>query len=1181
MSARMQTGSRTVENTPTTNPYGAHTASVPNPEGPSDELLDSLIGHNPITPRRNRHVQLRLFAETLYEGMPSDGKVHLFSALHGRKDVLRTRWTTTDPEKFEEAVRALPEGWGHWASVGSFDPDFKPVGNKRGEAKDVRDLRVLIGDLDFVNNDQDAAAHAVGSSGLPHPTELQVCDIIGRLREWLPPTMLVHSGHGYQLYIALSEPIPADDPRDLVNRWKLLLVREFYRAGVHPDGSVVADRGRVLRIPSTRNVKTSLEGPYCAILRLDKDTRYTLDEVDAALPSLDELKADDAERRKRTRKKTSSAAQKRPSEASTALNPTDYPDNPAYERLGRSVAFGDGVGDLDLSPVLEALYFEPFGSNDGDWIREGSTSGGKSLSVSEADDGDPLVHIWSLSLVRTWGLWHLQGDAGATLAAKDFLAAVCFPGETRAARDFLRHFTSDPDAGIAWLADRSHLTPAELAEQVRDLKKAQDRKALVDLASGERSKMSVSIPGVRGHVETISAPGSDIHGIWLVTNKENKDGESITVRERLLDLAVVISQQQREFNPTEGVMNTFDVAVVYPDGTVSTKRSLEAEELTGTRARITFVDTGAAFPVGGTHRTILSEAILATGARSRPVRVVWRHTGFECVANKWVWLAPAGSLTASGLGGPTPDLPIGVSSAEPLSRIGFDSVAEPADVPAPFRDFLDMTSAHPVLGIALLGITLAALLHARERGSVQIAAKSGSGKSLILSSLAGFWMSGAWALEALFTVDLQNDTLAAARPWMAFVNGYPILCDDFRSQETEGNGEAAMLRLNTAVAQAGIGNRVEKRAKQDGTNRARAMVWSPSISTGEKMSDAAGVINRNLVIPITSESFDHDMTNGRLSKWDTWRDQHFGTSARAALAAVIVWILGQMDSRTGLAAGKNPNALEALRDNAAKLAQEERALIGGNSRSSQIAGYIASGWRVLHEFCVAHNLDWTPDMDMVRAELRGLTTSSEARAEDATVNSRVLRALSDSLSTGMGHLAYTAGDTPQPSVISDAGMRASGWVRKTYGANTVWEARSGQRIGFWSDDHRWILIPVGVVSQVLPRLFPDLGRLGRNERVEAMTESCERSLMNFSNGRFRVTRSLGGNALEGWVIDPKLLNLGEFVPKEDNQKRSLFAAGDDFLAATPDEAVERLEAQLAKLQADLEAAKARKDKEVE
>lgn len=159
----------------------------------------------------------------------------------------------------------------------------EPAG--RGTARDVAALGGLWADLDLAGD-----AHA--NANLPRDTD-QLRAILAKIG--LPPSILVHSGHGLHAYWLFSEPWIFDSDAErgqaatLARRWHGTVCAVAKQMGWSMEN--LGDLARVLRLPNTLN-HNGTEPVAVRILEQDLSRRYDPDDFDAYLA--DETRTDDA-----------------------------------------------------------------------------------------------------------------------------------------------------------------------------------------------------------------------------------------------------------------------------------------------------------------------------------------------------------------------------------------------------------------------------------------------------------------------------------------------------------------------------------------------------------------------------------------------------------------------------------------------------------------------------------------------------------------------------------------------------------------------------------------------------------------------------------------------------------------------------------------------------------------------
>jgi len=89
----------------------------------------------------------------------------------------------------------------------------------------------------------------------------------------LPPSAIVHSGHGLQVYWLLDEPVNVEDPSMFEGYLRGLT--KYFQAD-----SSAAKINQILRIPGTYNVKELTNGIKVTVISLNPDLKYKINDFD-------------------------------------------------------------------------------------------------------------------------------------------------------------------------------------------------------------------------------------------------------------------------------------------------------------------------------------------------------------------------------------------------------------------------------------------------------------------------------------------------------------------------------------------------------------------------------------------------------------------------------------------------------------------------------------------------------------------------------------------------------------------------------------------------------------------------------------------------------------------------------------------------------------------------------------
>lgn len=163
-----------------------------------------------------------------------------------------------------EAVQASLGGENVYASACLMDPALRPRADIRGKASDATVITGVWSDLDVAG-----PAHA--STSLPSTPE----EWLKKLPEKFPPTMVVATGHGLQVYWLFSGPKSLEDD-GARERARQLVEGAQNAIRARSNGWVVdptADLARLLRVPGTTNWKIPDE-PVPVRILFDDGPRY-------------------------------------------------------------------------------------------------------------------------------------------------------------------------------------------------------------------------------------------------------------------------------------------------------------------------------------------------------------------------------------------------------------------------------------------------------------------------------------------------------------------------------------------------------------------------------------------------------------------------------------------------------------------------------------------------------------------------------------------------------------------------------------------------------------------------------------------------------------------------------------------------------------------------------------------
>jgi hypothetical protein len=202
-----------------------------------------------------------------YAGV-DDGWLTLFAVDRTTGDKV-TRWAkVTDIDALADHALELAETSCVWFGVATRTAN---LGGRRGGGADCAQITALWVDIDV-----ESSVHAAG--GLP-PTIDAAHEILDDFP--LPPSAVVHSGHGLQAWWMLTEPLDASDATSVLADWGTTWAELGRRRGWHIDN--VFDVARVMRLPGTYNRKADpvpvdvIEVDWARTYGTDDIAQHTLD----------------------------------------------------------------------------------------------------------------------------------------------------------------------------------------------------------------------------------------------------------------------------------------------------------------------------------------------------------------------------------------------------------------------------------------------------------------------------------------------------------------------------------------------------------------------------------------------------------------------------------------------------------------------------------------------------------------------------------------------------------------------------------------------------------------------------------------------------------------------------------------------------------------------------------------
>lgn len=201
--------------------------------------------------------------DLLYGDVPDDEWLTLFTIDRSTGE-RATRWAPV-AQRHQLAAQALELG-GHCVWFGVATRADRLANGARGGADECVTVPGMWADIDIAGD-----AHK-GS----HEYAPDLASALDLLADYpLPPTAVIHSGHGLQAWWLFNEPQQADDVADLLEQWAITWIELGARRGWKVDN--VFDTARVMRLPGTLNNK--LHPVPVEVLELHPDRRWGVDDL--------------------------------------------------------------------------------------------------------------------------------------------------------------------------------------------------------------------------------------------------------------------------------------------------------------------------------------------------------------------------------------------------------------------------------------------------------------------------------------------------------------------------------------------------------------------------------------------------------------------------------------------------------------------------------------------------------------------------------------------------------------------------------------------------------------------------------------------------------------------------------------------------------------------------------------
>ena len=216
-------------------------------------------------------------------GDPLPGNVLIWTTEKkvGKVEPKKLSYWLTSSKGLQGIVNAFARERNIYMGVGLPGPDTPRTQFNRCESAEIAGLCGLYGDIDFADPNAPAAHR---KENLPPNCEAAL-ELIEAMP--VPPTVIIHSGHGLQPYWLFSTPwmfagaTERDQAKDLSYSWNARLIQLAKERGWQMDS--VFDLARVLRVPGTLNLKPDCPPVSVRVLQWD-GPKYSPNELAGVVP---------------------------------------------------------------------------------------------------------------------------------------------------------------------------------------------------------------------------------------------------------------------------------------------------------------------------------------------------------------------------------------------------------------------------------------------------------------------------------------------------------------------------------------------------------------------------------------------------------------------------------------------------------------------------------------------------------------------------------------------------------------------------------------------------------------------------------------------------------------------------------------------------------------------------------
>jgi hypothetical protein len=1037
---------------------------------------------------------IRTHHQIVWANYPRSGDTSLAVSYRsiGSNYLSTERVAVQDANAFVDLVARKATDCDVWVNVA---PQLSTT-ERRGGRKDALALPALFADIDVIGG-----VHKTGKDGLPLPSDEEALEIITKFP--LQPTLLVRTGGGYHVWVALDAPLDHRTPEGqaVLNGWKTGWIAEFEKSERYLDEGILADVARMLRVAGTLNCKDPENIRPVTIVDEPGD-RVTLADALELLP-------------------------KHPAPVSRYAAPISSPSSTVDEnddtRPGTLLKRAVPVSAL-LEPVLEWVKKRDTSGGGARWSAPDSTSGEEHAeSYPSGDEGCETVTVFGERLAeildmdsdhRTWNSWDLliwRCGGNANLAAR--VARQC------------------PDTESLTCALITHTTAEALAEAFPEITASVPEA----ISAGSGNNISVG-------KSTYAIIGGRNHGLWLTTVTQDVSGKSKTAHEPIADWIAWRPEMITQLRINDrcqpepvGPVGTekYTVEVVTKTGRRYSRSGFAAKDSTSARYVIDATNAGVELPISVAHRGMADNMLRTLGHRDQRNVASYTSIGWCYPDGKTpVYICPNGSVSPDGVTDAYAVGPHGESDATGLGtamrRTGFAGADIPVDEAAEaLRLFCEIASDRPEIAVALLGLIFSAPLRLAVRGVVVITGETDSGKTLLSSAVQSFFSDVAVGDKDASSLYIPSSSKVGAEGVMAWYRDGLAVCDDYRRSDDDRNANIRMGEVISALVQSGYGASPGAKATQTGGMRGSRDQAASVLITAEVSADQAAIRNRSITLSVGRAQ----QVTKRGGPLDAFKAIAQTGAARSLMAHYLTYLARR-------AAGKS-DGLEKMSLTMKKRAHSHYLDLDGNRNAETVAA-LATGWETFREFAKAAGIEsFLPSESAVDRALRMLAASNADAAAESDPGRRVIAQMSAMLVGNTGHLLSNFRDRPVIDGYSPGW--ASSTSTNTNGECEQWRA-SGAMLGYLSADQSAVVVVKAGIQAGM-----------RAAHLEGLTEAqvydaVARLTMPGSKAGERCPSSLGIDGRPaGFVLPVELLGLGSVVdPAETSELDQDEPFYDDF-----------------------------------